>query len=59
MGKILLHLKVWNIWRKHYLGPKFKILLVLLGLSESPSFYILYKYYVNDITQIEEDNNEN
>lgn len=57
MNKILLHLKVWNLWRKHYLGPKSKILLVLFGLSDSPSFYILYRHYANDDIQIKEDSN--
>ena len=58
MHKILLHLKVWNLWRKYYLGPKSKILLVLFGLSDLPSFYILHEQYNNAVTQIKEDNYE-
>lgn len=43
MHKIILHLKVWNHWRKHSLNSKLYKFLVLIGWTKSPT--MLYSYY--------------
>ena len=42
MRKIILHLKAWNLWRKYSRCSKIHKLLVLLGLSKSPTMVFAY-----------------
>ena len=38
MKKLILHIRLWNSWRKRSLNGKFYKLLVLFGLANSPTF---------------------
>ena len=37
MRRIILHIRLWNEWRKHCLNSKLYKFLVLIGLRQSPS----------------------
>lgn len=44
LNKIILHIRVWNIWRKRSLNSKLYKFLVLIGWIKSPT--MLYYYYM-------------
>lgn len=43
LNKIILHIRVWNQWRKHNLNSKLHKFLALIGWTKSPT--MLYYYY--------------
>lgn len=64
MKKLILHIKLWNSWRKRSLNGKFYKLLVLFGLANSPTFavhkilgpsYIPQEFKYKEIREVEYD----
>ena len=44
MNKIILHIKIWNQWRKNNLNSKLYKFLVLIGWLKSPT---MLGYYID------------
>ena len=44
MKHIVLHIKVWNRWRKHNLNGRLHKFLVLIRVAHSPTFDIEYGF---------------
>lgn len=38
MKALIIHIRVWNMWRKHSGNSRLQKLLVLFGLFHSPTF---------------------
>lgn len=65
MNKLILHIKLWNSWRKRSLNGNFYKLLVLFGLTNSPTFmvhktfgssYIPQEFKYKEIREVEYEN---
>ena len=45
MHRIILHIRLWNEWRKHCLNSRWYKFLVLIGLVKSPTLIGYYAWF--------------
>lgn len=49
MKKLIKHIKIWNIWRKHNANGRIHHILVLLGIIKSPT--MLYTFLPGEMIE--------